>query len=204
MHAAPLEGFGPLRIVVSHEDVTAERHASSALAELERELIMQKSNLQTVNTALNVILKRREDDRKELEQNILSNIRELVTPYMEKLRKTNLDSAQREYLSIIQANIEGVTAPFAHHLSSKSFNFSSREISVANLILEGRATKEIADILCISTNAVEFHRKGIRRKLGIRNKKVNLRTRLLALEPGCLYQQFHAWNNHKVSSEDKP
>jgi DNA-binding CsgD family transcriptional regulator len=120
-----------------------------------------------------------------------------VNPYLERLRKTNLDSTQREYLAIIQANLEGVTAPFVHHLSSKLFNLSSREISVANLILEGRGTKEIADILCISSNAVEFHRKGIRRKLGIRNKKVSLRTRLLSLEPNCMYQQFHAWKNNR-------
>ncbi len=202
MRAAPLEGFGTLRVVLSHEDITAEMYASAALANLERELATQKANLETVNTALKVILKGREDDKKELENKVLSNIRELVNPYLEKLRKTNLDSTQREYLAIIQANIEGVTAPFAHHLSSKAFNFSSREISVANLILEGRGTKEIADILCISANAVEFHRKGIRRKLGIRNKKVNLRTRLLSLEPNCLYQQFHAWNNHRKSIDD--
>lgn len=203
LRAAPLEGFGALRAVLSHEDITAERCASGTLSALQRELANQKANLEAVNTALNVLLKRREDDKKDLEAKVLSNVRELVNPYMEKLRNTNLDATQREYLAIIRANIEGVTAPFVHHLSSKSFNLTSREIGVANLILEGRGTKEIADVLCISPNAVEFHRKNIRRKLGIRNKSVNLRSRLLSLEPNCLYQQFHAWNRCRKDLDDQ-
>jgi DNA-binding CsgD family transcriptional regulator len=199
MRAVPLERFGSLRVVLCHEDITAERRASTVLPRLQRELKMQQGNLETVNTALNVLLRRREEDKTELEERVLANIRELVNPYVDKLKKTNLSAEQREYLAIIQANLQGVIAPYVHHLSSKFLNLTSREISVANLVLEGRGTKDIADVLCISSNAVEFHRKNIRKKLGIRNKKVNLRSRLLSLDPNCVYQQFHAW---KASTDD--
>ncbi|MGC8660655.1 MAG: helix-turn-helix transcriptional regulator, partial [Desulfomonilaceae bacterium] len=154
-------------------------------------------NLETINTALNVLLKRRDEDKKELEENVLINIKEVVNPYLTKLKNSNLDSRQKEYLAIIEANLDRVIAPFVHHLSSNFFNLTSREIAVANLILEGRDTKDISDLLCISPNAVEFHRKNIRRKLGIRNKKISLRSRLLSLGPSCIYQQFHAWKSHK-------
>jgi DNA-binding CsgD family transcriptional regulator len=197
MRAALLPDFGALRVVLSHEDITAEKHWSTALLTLEKELATQKSNLETVNTALSVLLRRREEDKRELEEKVLSNVRELISPFLEKLKNTNLDANQREYLAIIQTNLDGVIAPFVHHLSSKFLNLTSREIGVASLVLEGRGTKEIADILCISPNAVEFHRKNIRKKLGIRNKKVNLRSRLLSLEPNCVYQQFHAWKSKR-------
>lgn len=177
MRATRLDGFDPLTVITYHYDITSEKSTHIRIMELENELKKQKTNLETVNMALDVLLKRREEDKKNLEENVLSNVKEVVTPYVEKLKKSNLDSHQREYLAIIEANLNGVIAPFVHHLSSNFFDLTSREIGVANLILEGRGTKDIADVLCISPNAVEFHRKNIRKKLGIRKKKVSLRSR---------------------------
>ena len=55
------------------------------------------------------------------------------------------------------------------------------EIKIANLVREGKTNKEIADVLFISINTVLVHRHHIRTKLGIKNKKTNLRSHLLSL-----------------------
>lgn len=53
---------------------------------------------------------------------------------------------------------------------------------MANLIRDGKSTKEIAELLRVSLQAIVFHRQNIRQKLGLKNKKSkNLRSTLLSL-----------------------
>ena len=52
----------------------------------------------------------------------------------------------------------------------KAFNFTSREGEVANLLLGGKSTKQIALELNISTHTVNFHIKNIYKKLEINSR----------------------------------
>ena len=181
VRATRLEGSRPLRVVVSHEDVTDIKLVEETLRERELELELQKQNLEEANTALRVLLKKREEDKGELEEKVLSNVKELVNPYLKRLKNTSLDPQQRAHLELVESNLNDIISPFLHRLSSKYLNLTPREIEVATLVKEGKATKEIAEILNLSMNAVDFHRKNIRQKLGLKNKKANLRTHLLSL-----------------------
>lgn len=49
-------------------------------------------DLKETNTALKVLLRQREDDRGDLEQSVLRNVRERVLPYVEKLKTAGLRS----------------------------------------------------------------------------------------------------------------
>ena len=90
---------------------------------------------------------------------------------------------KEELLSrVIQENIKKITSSFSLNLSSSYLGLSPREIQVADLVRQGRANKEAARILNISVNAVEFHRNNLRKKLGLQNKKINLRTYLLSMQ----------------------
>jgi DNA-binding CsgD family transcriptional regulator len=181
-----LEGF-----VHVTKDITLQKNAEKKLIEaydsLERkvrertaELALKSSNLEEANTALRLMLKAREEDRRELETRMLSSVHKLVRPYLDCLRQGHLTAVQKEYVAVLESNIEQIMSPFASTLSSPSLNLTPREIQIANLIKSGRTTKEMAGLLNISARAVEFHRENIREKLGLKNQKANLRSHLLS------------------------
>lgn len=142
------------------------------------ELQIKRKNLEEANIALNLLLKKREEDKIELEENILLNIKKLVTPYIEKLKNNRLDESQKAFVEILEKNLEEIISPFTQRLSSSYLNFTPAEINAANLIKYGKTTKEIAALLNLSTKTIEVHRKNIRRKMNLRNKSANLRTHL--------------------------
>jgi DNA-binding CsgD family transcriptional regulator len=94
---------------------------------------------------------------------------------------TRIDSHQLNQLSILERNTGEIISPFLRTLSTKYPNLTPMEIKVINFIKEGRTTKEMAEMLNASARTVEAHRDNIRKKLGLRNKKANLKSHLMAL-----------------------
>jgi PAS domain S-box-containing protein len=162
--------------------VMARKRTDDALKQREKELEIKTGNLEEMNSALKVLLQRREEDRKELEEKVLFNVKELVVHYIEKLRNTGLEKKQAGYVDILESNLQSIISPFSRTLSHAYLNLTPAEIEIADLVRQGKSTKEMAELLNVSTRTIEFHRKNIRKKLGIDQKKANLRTRLLSLQ----------------------
>lgn len=159
-------------------DVTDYKRKEQDLKKKKIELESKTKNLEEANTALKVLLKSRAADKKDMENKVLANVKELIEPYLIKIKGTTLDESQRIYLGLIESSLNDIISPFVHEVSSKFLGLTHTEIEVANLIKHGKATKEIADLMCLSINTIQSYRKSIRKKLGINNKKVNLRTYL--------------------------
>ena len=100
---------------------------------------------------------------------------------MEKMKKTPLSIDQTAYVNIIETSLNDIVSSFLHNLRSRYLNLTPREIQIANLIREGKTTKEIAKLLNSSQGAIDFHRNNIRNKLGLKHKNANLRSYLLSL-----------------------
>jgi PAS domain S-box-containing protein len=155
--------------------------AISIRQEAERDLNMKSRSLEEVNTALKVLLEQREQDKNELEDQILFNVRKLILPYIDSLKQRQLDDDQRTYLDVLETNLKNIISPFAKKLTSVRENFTPQEIKVADLIRDGKTVKEIALAFGVSESAINVHRQHIRNKLGLNSQKINLRTYLLSL-----------------------
>ena len=178
-------GFqGTLRDVTEQRRVEEElkryrKELESMVAQRTSELENRTKNLQEINTALNVLLQKRADDKKILEERFVANIGNLVLPYVEMIKKSNLDEQQQFCLDTVNDNLHKIASPLLKNI--RQFDLTPREVQIASLIKEGKTTKEIARTLGIGEGSVDTHRKSIRKKLRL-ERASNLQSRLRYLE----------------------
>ncbi len=164
------------------KEIIERREAENALKEREAALELEKANLQETNTALRVLLKRREMDKHEFENHVMYNVKELILPFMDRLKAVTSDERQQSYLKILESNLNDITKSFLRRISLEFYGLTPSELKVATFIRQGKRSREIASLLGLSTRTIDAVRLSIRRKLRIQNKRVNLRTFLMSLD----------------------
>lgn len=160
-------------------EITQRKIVVNELRASKEDLENKSRTLEELNTALRVLLQQRGEDRKDLEERFASNIKSLVLPYVEKMKKGRLDTRQHSCLSIIEANLNEIVSPFLHNI--RQSNLTPREIQVASLVKDGKTTKEIAEIIGVGSSAIDSYRKSIRNKLKLSNQKTNLQSYLQSI-----------------------
>ncbi len=170
------------KAIVTHENITPIMEMQEELKLKEAELLQEREKLEETNTALRVLLRQRAEDRTRLEETVYNNVDRLVLPYIEKLLQGRLADKHRTLVEIADNNLRDIISPFLRTLSSLGLLLTPQEIEVANLVRNGRSSKEIAEIMNLSVAGVDFHRKRLRQKLGLANTKKNLRSYLMTLD----------------------
>jgi DNA-binding CsgD family transcriptional regulator len=152
-----------------------------ALRKQVEELEVKADSIEQSNKALRTLLKQRNEDRDGIEEKVVANVRELVLPFVRNLKGSQLDEQQRINLDVIEKNLQSIISPFSRTLSTKYLSLTPQEIQIAVLIKEGKSNREIADVMNLSRRTIESHREHMRRKMGLKHKRANLRAHLLAL-----------------------
>lgn len=170
------------QVVITHENITQIIQAQNALEMKEQELRQQTLRLEESNVALKVLLEHRDLERRKLEETILVNVRELVFPYVDKLLAANLQARDHTLVEIVEERMKDIISPFMGRLTSVNKLLTPQEIQVANFVREGKTSKDISEIMSLSVAAIDFHRKNLRKKLGLSRSGANLRSYLLGLQ----------------------
>jgi DNA-binding CsgD family transcriptional regulator len=181
MRAIRIYGDRPVGVVVSHEDITALKLTEEALKKSREEIEGQKQSLEEANIALKVLLKQRENDRGELEKSMLANVKQLVFPFVEKLRNSPMKAREKNLVNIINDHLNDIISPFLKQLSNAELLLTPQEMQVATLVKDGKTSKEIADFLNVTEATINFHRKNLREKFGLKGKTTGLRAYLMSL-----------------------
>jgi PAS domain S-box-containing protein len=162
-------------------DITESKQTKDSLLVREQELKNKTHDLEEMNVALRILLKKRDDDKIELEEKIQINVKQLIEPYLDDLKKTQLSSRQATLIGIIKTNLDEIISPFARNFASIKYRLTPQEIKIASLIRQGKTTKVIAELMGLSLRTIEFHRTKIRHKLGLKDNTANLQAHLLTL-----------------------
>jgi PAS domain S-box-containing protein len=187
-------GGGPIRNIIVMEDITKnkelELELQSTLDKLEVRVRERTNELEEINTALSVLLKRRENDKKDLEEIIQANINQLVMPFLHKLKMNQSTKENIACLNVLETNLNNIVSPFINQLSSAFKNLTPKEIQIAELIKQGKRSKEIAELFGLAVSTVITHRNNIRHKLNLKSKGSNLRSHLLLVSSGDIPRNF--------------
>ena len=111
----------------------------------------------------------------------MTNVKDLVLPYVEKLKNSRLKPKDKTLVEIVETHLNDVISPLLQSFANAKILLTPQEMQVAGLVKDGKTSKEIADILNISETTVNFHRKNLRVKFGLTNQRTNLRSYLLSI-----------------------
>lgn len=157
------------------------KQKEKALRQRGEELEVRVDSLEQSNNALRTLLKQKDEDRDGLGEKVVANVRELVLPFLRNLKGSGLNPHQKINLDVIEMNLNSIISPFSRTLSTKYLSLTPQEIQIAVLIKEGKSNREIAEVMNLSRRTIESHREHMRRKMGLKHKRANLRAHLLAL-----------------------
>lgn len=145
-------------------------HDMSSLKALKEEIVELK-------TGFNSRIERLERNKKNIESqlailsgSIMPRLNQIEVNILQGINTINLSLNNNKKMNFSDMN------------ESNALALSITETKVAQLIAEGRSSKEIADKLNISPLTVSFHRKKIRKKFGICNQKTSLYNHITSLK----------------------
>ena len=162
-------------LIPEGRDITERKKAEKALRESETKLRDQNLTLEQKNLALKEMIEHIERTKNKLKDEIAINLDETVLPI---LRKLKIKGASPKYVKLLEYHLKELTSSFGRKIALRSTRLTSREIEICNMIKGGLASKDISELLNLSHQTVEKHRKNIRKKLNLSNKKINLTSHL--------------------------
>ena len=175
-----------LRIEGSFLDVTEKKQVEEELKQvyidLETKVKERSFELSELNTSLKVLLRKSEEDKSELEEKVLSNMNKLILPILNKIKRDPLSNRQMNSLITVESNLKKITSTFSRTLSLEYSLLTPTEIQIANLLKEGKTSKEIVELTSSTLSTINFHRRNLRKKLGLKNKNKNLKNHLLSIQ----------------------
>ncbi|NLV96481.1 MAG: PAS and helix-turn-helix domain-containing protein [Desulfovibrionales bacterium] len=142
---------------------------------LEKDLIQSRQAVAGMNIALKQVLLNVEEEKQELKEELVQQVREEVLPAVDRLVKEDSVLVREAFKSALQDKIADLSDVHSGPLQLSTL-LTPRETDVCRLIQQGWQGRAIADELSISFETLQTHRKNIRHKLGLKGAGISLVT----------------------------
>lgn len=140
---------------------------------LERDLARSRMQVEDMNTALKQVLRNVEEERQELKDELVQQVREGVLPTIERIVQEDSQLVRQAYRSALEEKIADMVEA-SSEIESLFALLTPREMDICRLIQQSWQGRAIAEQLGISFETLQTHRKNIRRKLGLKGGPVSL------------------------------
>jgi len=143
-----------------------------------------QSGLEDSNRAMRVLIDQLHHNRDELRVGVEQHLATAVTPIIERLRHALQSRPEAGYVEALNHALGEVFHPLvlSEAKSAETLTLTRREAEIASFIRLGKTTDEIAEVLCLTPSAIQFHRSNIRRKLGLSRGGPQLGSYLASLD----------------------
>ncbi len=162
---------GKTMLQAAVRDNTEQKATEEKLRRSEQELQKDKLLLEQKNLAVKELIEHAERAKNITKEDIAINVEELIMPI---LRRLEIKGVSPQYIKLFKQHLEELTSAFGRRITQRSARLTSREIQICDMVRSGLTSKDISQLLNVSSQTIEKHRKNIRRKLGLANKKANL------------------------------
>jgi PAS domain S-box-containing protein len=140
---------------------------------LERDLAQSRLQVQDMDTALKQVLRNVEEERQELKDELVQQVREGVLPTIERIVQEDSHLVRQAYRSALEEKIADMVETSSEAESLFAL-LTPREMDICRLIQQSWQGRAIAEQLGISFETLQTHRKNIRRKLGLKGGPISL------------------------------
>jgi len=72
-------------------------------------------------------MQQRIEAKTELDETVSLNAKELIMPFLEKLKKSRLNIKQKAYVNIIESNLNEIVAPLVREFSNINLKLTPRK-----------------------------------------------------------------------------
>ncbi|WP_022849612.1 PAS domain S-box protein [Limisalsivibrio acetivorans] len=183
-----IKGTFPALATVNHFDVEGESYYSfilrdiSGSKEMEKQLKEEKQLTEEKNITLKNIIKTISEDEQAYKGAVSRKLNGEVLPLLDRLHAEKDERSRSMTHSILKSTLRSMVNTSPAKQNAAMGKLSKTEKNVCLLIQADYSTKRIAEEMCVSVETVQTHRKNIRKKLGIKDRTVNLYSYLKTLD----------------------
>lgn len=146
----------------------------SQRVQLQEDLELMTTEVEDMSTTLKQVIRSVEEEKQEMKEELAQQVMEQVLPALDRIAEEDSSDVRQSYKSVIEDQISEFVDGTSTALDSVMLKLTPREIEICRLITLGRKSRDIAELLAISFETLQTHRKNIRRKLNLKGSRISL------------------------------